>query len=384
MDLFNKILHAAVEGHASDVHIKIGTPVILRINRQLIAVDSPLPTAEWMDNVVEHIVPKHARAKLEAEREVDFSYFVHGVGRFRTNLFQQRGEWCLAMRYVKTNVPSFEELGLLPVLRSIAETHRGIVLLAGTTGCGKSTTLAAMIEHINSNFKKHIITLEDPIEYVFEDNQSVVEQREIGLDSLSFQHALKHVLRQDPDVIMVGEIRDVETAQTAVRAANSGHLVLATMHAPISAAAVQAMLNLNVHPHHLASSLLGVIAQRLVRTLNPETRVKYDMSAVPHLFTDVQRLLEPGQGAQIYGPGPATTPNVLPYTGRTGVFEVMSITPPMRHLIATQSPAHLIRHRSIEEGMIGVRQAALLAVARGITSVEEVFRVVPAEFLLDE
>ncbi len=139
---------------------------------------------------------------------MDFSYYVPDVGRFRTNLFQQRGQWALAMRYVRSHVASFEELGLLEQIKKIAEAPRGIVLVAGSTGCGKSTTLAAMIEHINGNFKKHIITLEDPIEFVFEDNQSVIEQREVGLDTVSFHHALKHVLRQDPDIIMLGEMRD--------------------------------------------------------------------------------------------------------------------------------------------------------------------------------
>src|SRR5207247_4481951 len=204
MELFNRILQTAVEGGASDVHLKIGTPVVFRINRQLIAVESPQPTAEWMEKVVEHIVPKHAKKRLDEEREIDFSYFVPGVGRFRTNLFQQRGQFCLAMRFVKTQVPSFEELGLLPVLKQIAQSPRGIVLLAGSTGCGKSTTLAAMVEHINAQSKKHIITMEDPIEYVFEDNQSVIEQREIGLDKLSFEDGRTHILRQDPDVIMIG------------------------------------------------------------------------------------------------------------------------------------------------------------------------------------
>ena len=171
-------------------------------------MECPHPTEEWMRNVVEHIVPAHLKTRLEQERGIDFSYFVPGIGRFRTNLFQQRGHWCLAMRYVKTVVPKFDELGLLDQIRQIAESPRGIVLVAGTTGCGKSTTLAAMVEHINANFKKHIITLEDPIEYVFEDNQCVIEQREVGLDTVSFEHALKHVLRQDPDVIMIGEMRD--------------------------------------------------------------------------------------------------------------------------------------------------------------------------------
>src|SRR5687767_7024437 len=154
MELFHKILKAAVDGHASDIHLKAGTPVIFRINRQLIAVDAPVPTIPWMDSVVEMIVPKHARKRLDEEREVDFSYFLPNVGRFRTNCFQQRGQFCLALRYVKTQVPTFDELGLLPVVKSIAESPRGIVLVAGSTGCGKSTTLAAMIEHINAHSKK--------------------------------------------------------------------------------------------------------------------------------------------------------------------------------------------------------------------------------------
>src|SRR4030095_11337139 len=191
------------------------------INRELIAIECPHPTQEWMANVVEGMVPRHLRKRLDEEREIDFSYYVPGIGRFRTNLFQQRGQFCLSMRYVKTQVPSFEQLGLLPILRTIAQSPRGIVLLAGSTGCGKSTTLAAMIEHINANFKKHIITLEDPIEFVFDDNQSVIEQREIGLDTLSFEQGLKHILRQDPDIIMIGEMRDAISFSAAMSAADT-------------------------------------------------------------------------------------------------------------------------------------------------------------------
>jgi len=186
MEIFHKILHAGVEGHASDVHLKVGHPVIFRVNRQLLTVDAPMPTDEWFDKVLANIVPKHLKNGLETEREVDFSYYMHGVGRFRTNVFQQGGKWALAMRHVKSQVPHFEELGLAPVCKDLAESPRGIILVAGTTGSGKSTTLAAMIEHVNENLKRHIVTLEDPIEYVFEDNQSIVEQREIGLDTASF------------------------------------------------------------------------------------------------------------------------------------------------------------------------------------------------------
>ena len=273
MELFHKILKVAVDGGASDLHIKIGTPVILRISRQLIAVECPNPTKEWMDGVVKGIVPKHLFEKLEKEREIDFSYHVHGLGRFRTNLFQQRGEWCLAMRYVKASVPSFEQLGLLPQVATIAEAHRGIVLLAGTTGSGKSTTLAAMIEHINAHSKKHIVTLEDPIEYVFEDNQSVIEQREVGLDTQSFHHALKHVLRQDPDIIMVGEMRDSTSFQAAISAADTGHLVLSTLHTTNASQSIGRILDFfkaderEQIRRQLAGTLHAVICQRMVPTI---------------------------------------------------------------------------------------------------------------------
>jgi len=273
MELFHKILKTAVAGGASDVHIKIGTPVVFRLNRELLAIECPNPTQEWMSNVVEHITPAQLKSRLEQEREIDFSYFVPGIGRFRTNLFQQRGHWCLAMRYVKTIVPSFDELGLLEEIRRIAESPRGIVLVAGTTGSGKSTTLAAMVEHINANFKKHIITLEDPIEYVFEDNQCVVEQREVGLDTISFAHALKHVLRQDPDVIMIGEMRDSTSFMAAMSAADTGHLVLSTVHTTNASQSVSRILDFfkaeerEQIRRQLANTLQAVICQRMVTML---------------------------------------------------------------------------------------------------------------------
>jgi twitching motility protein PilT len=274
MELFHKILKTAVEGGASDIHLKIGTPVIFRINRELIAVDAPFPTLDWMNKIVEAITPAHLKKRLDEEREIDFSYFVPEIGRFRSNLFQQRNQWCLAMRYVKTVVPSFEALGLLPQIKKIAESPRGIVLVAGATGSGKSTTLAAMLEHLNSNFKKHIITLEDPVEYSFEDNQSVIEQREIGLDSLSYHHALKHVLRQDPDIIMIGEMRDDVSFTAAMSAADTGHLVLSTLHTTTAALAVTRILDFfkaeerEQIRRQIAGTLRGVVCQRMVTTVD--------------------------------------------------------------------------------------------------------------------
>src|SRR5436190_2079006 len=274
MEMFHRILKTAIDGGASDVHLKIGTPVIFRINRQLLAIECPLPTEDWMNRVVEQLTPVHLKKRLEQEREIDFSYFVPGIGRFRTNLFQQRGQWCLAMRFVKTHVPSFEELGLLPQIKAIAESPRGIVLVSGSTGCGKSTTLAAMVEHINSNFKKHIITLEDPIEYVFEDNQSVVEQREVGLDTLSFHHALRNVLRQDPDIIMIGEMRDAVSFTAAMSAADTGHLVVSTLHTTNAAQSISRILDFfkaeerEQVRRQLSGCLQAVVCQRMVTTVS--------------------------------------------------------------------------------------------------------------------
>jgi twitching motility protein PilT len=249
-----------------------------------------------MNNIVSQIVPAHLKKRVEQEREADFSYFVPGLGRFRTNLFQQRGQWCLAMRHVKTNVPSFEELGLLPQVRTIAESPRGIVLLAGSTGCGKSTTLAAMVEHINANFKKHVITMEDPIEYVFEDNQCIVEQREVGLDTLSFHHALKHVLRQDPDIIMIGEMRDAISFTAAMSAADTGHLVLSTLHTTNASQSIGRILDFfkaderEQIRRQLAGTLQAVVCQRMVTTvaggMTPALEIMVNTATVKKLIEE--------------------------------------------------------------------------------------------------
>jgi twitching motility protein PilT len=274
MELFERILKTAVDGGASDVHVKIGTPVVFRINRELVAIECPHPTVEWMNKIVETITPTHLKKRLEEEREIDFSYFIPNIGRFRTNLFQQRGQWALAMRYVKTQVASFEELGLLECIKKIAEEPRGIVLVAGSTGSGKSTTLAAMMEHINGSVKKHVITLEDPIEFVFEDNQSVIEQREVGLDTVSFHHALRNVLRQDPDIIMIGEMRDDISFSAAMSAADTGHLVLSTLHTTTAAQSITRILDFfkaeerEQVRRQLAGTLRGVVCQRMVGTVD--------------------------------------------------------------------------------------------------------------------
>lgn len=273
MEYLHSLLKFAVNMGASDVHIKPKHHATIRISGELFPVQVDPPSREQVDEIVRFMLPRHLEARLEREKEVDFSYLDEGLGRFRANVFYQRGQPCIAMRFVKSQIPRFEDLHLPPQLAKIATAERGIILVTGATGSGKSSTLAAMVEHINTHEKCHIITIEDPMEFAFTDKQSVIEQREIGLDTLSFERSLVHVMRQDPDVIMVGEMRDSQSFMAALQAADTGHLVLATLHTTTAYSAVGRVLDF--FPAHereqirrqLAVNLHAVICQRLVPAL---------------------------------------------------------------------------------------------------------------------
>jgi twitching motility protein PilT len=272
METFRQILRAASDSGASDIHLKVGAPVMFRIQRNLVPVEAPLPTVTWITSILQQVVPETFRERLEKERELDLAIEVEGEGRFRANIYQQRGSYVLALRVVKSQVRGFNELHLPDIVRRIAEGPRGIVIISGAPGAGKSTTLAAMIQHMNKTLRRHIITLEDPIEYLFEDEMSVIEQREVGLDTASFTSGLRHVLRQDPDVLMIGEMRDAQSVTAAVSAANVGTLVLSTLHTGDAAGAIQRILEFfpSTERDHarrqLAATLSAVICQKLVRS----------------------------------------------------------------------------------------------------------------------
>jgi type II secretory ATPase GspE/PulE/Tfp pilus assembly ATPase PilB-like protein len=253
----------------------------------------------------------------------------------------------------------------------------GLILVTGPTGTGKTTTLYACLQHLNDGSRK-INTLEDPVEYALEG----IRQSQVNLRlKLDFSELLVNILRQAPDVIMVGEIRDRDTVTTAVRAANSGHLVLATLHAPTASGAVQSMLALGAQPHFLSGSLLGVVAQRLVRTLCPHCRVEYDISFSPQTFEEIDHLLEPGQGKAIYGPAGCDQCLHGGYAGRTGLFEIVTVNQEIRRLVAHSAPSLQIEEAAVKNGLVVFRKAALLKVAQGTTSTEEILRDVPAEHL---
>jgi twitching motility protein PilT len=269
-------LRELVSRHGSDLHLKVNAGPLYRVHGELSSdADAEKLSAEDTERALHDLL--HDPTKLQEfsdDHEVDFSFEISGVARFRINAFRQRGVISLACRAIPHTINTIEELSLPSVVRDLAEEERGIILLTGTTGSGKSTTLAAMIDHINTTMNKHIVTIEDPIEFVHTDKRSVINQREVGMDTASFKRALRRVLRQDPDVILVGEMRDEETVQTALSAAETGHLVLSTIHTVDAPESINRMLDFfPPHQHDQARSMIagtikGVISQRLVAGAN--------------------------------------------------------------------------------------------------------------------
>ncbi len=273
-------LRTLVEREGSDLHIKVDAPPTARMHGELIPLEGfGVLGAEDTEQAFRALAEPRSVAEFEEAGEADFSYALEGVSRFRVNTFKQRGTVSVVCRAIPFKIRSVDDLGLPPVVTSLAEEARGIVLVTGTTGSGKSTTLAAMIDHINRTKQHHIITLEDPIEYLHEDKSSIVNQREVGSDTEGFGRAMRRVLRQDPDVILIGEMRDEETVRTALSAAETGHLVLSTVHTLDATETINRIIDF--FPPHLqqqarvmlASTLKGAIAQRLVPDVTGEGRV---------------------------------------------------------------------------------------------------------------
>jgi type II secretory ATPase GspE/PulE/Tfp pilus assembly ATPase PilB-like protein len=277
-----------------------------------------------------------------------------------------------------------ENLGFHPrnleALIALLSTPAGLVLVTGPTGAGKTTTLYACLNYLNDGTRK-INTLEDPVEYDLPRVRQTEIHAKVGLD---FPDLLPSVLRQAPDVIMIGEIRDPITAETAVRAANSGHLVLATAHAPVAAAAINSMLALGVNPRFLGASLRGAVSQRLLRQLCEHCKTGYDVSGSPETFEDVRRWLAPGEGDQIYASEGCEHCDFEGVSGRTGVLEVLQVSQHLRQMIHERRSTVDLRRAAVAEGMLDLRRSALLKVAQGITSTEEVIRTIPSEHLLPD
>lgn len=276
----NEILAIAFKAKGSDIHIKTGLPPIVRIDGRL----HPIPNAqrlspEFVSDTAQSMMNERQRRMFDENSEVDLAYAVPGLGRFRVSVYRQRGTVAMVFRSIAFIIPSLEGLNLPPVIKKICQEERGLILVTGTTGSGKSSTLAAMIDFINSQRTCNIITIEDPVEFLHRDNKSIISQREVGSDTPTFSAALKGALRQDPDVILVGEMRDYETIETAMTAAETGHLVMSTLHTMDAAETINRIIGV-FPPYHqrqvriqLASIIKAVISQRLVPRIDGKGRV---------------------------------------------------------------------------------------------------------------
>ena len=338
MSLILDFLTNMIKAGASDLHLSVGNPPILRIDGKLHVVDFPPLTQDMVRGMVYSLLTSEQIEKFERTRELDFSYEIPGVGRFRGNVYFQRNTIACALRAVPLKIQTIEELGLPQILKYFASQERGLFLVTGPTGVGKSTTLAAMIEYINTNFSKHIITIEDPIEFVYENKKSIIHQREVGTDTLTFAEALRHVLRQDPDVILVGEMRDLETISLTITAAETGHLVLATLHTSGIVNTIDRIID--VFPAHqqpqvrtqLANILLGAASQLLV----------------------------PLKGRK----------------GRMAVMEIVKVNTAIKNLIRKQEHHQILNilHTSKEAGIISLESQLKEMYERGLISKEDAFR----------
>jgi twitching motility protein PilT len=297
------LLRRMVEARASDLHMKAAFPPVLRIHGVLTPQELPPLTAEGMREALSQIATAEQQALFDRAKELDFSYGAQGIGRFRVNAALQRGSITLALRLVSSNVPTLEELGLPDICRSLVLKPRGLVLVTGPSGSGKSTTLAAMIGYLNEQKQRHVVTIEDPIEFVHEDKRCLISQRELGADTTSFAAALKHALRQDPDVIMVGEMRDLETIALALTAAETGHLVLATLHTPSAAQTIDRIID-SFPPHQqqqVRVQLSLVLEAVLCQTLVPRADRSGRAAAVEVMVATsaVRNLIREGKTFQI-------------------------------------------------------------------------------------
>jgi len=275
----NDFLEQAASLGASDVHISVGLSPIMRCCGTLETMDGPIITWEMAENLKKELLTESQNITLEQKGEIDLAVTINKDRRFRLNIYKERGNWCFAFRYLNTEILSFDELGLPSVVKKLCEMHQGLILITGPTGMGKTTSLSSMVDYINTNFDKHIITLEEPIEYLHTHKKSIVNQREIGIDTDSFSSALKAVLRQDPDVILIGEMRDLDSISIALTAAETGHLVLSTLHTIGTSKTIDRIID--VFPPYqqaqvrtqLSAVLNCVISQQLVPGIDPTKRV---------------------------------------------------------------------------------------------------------------
>ncbi len=303
------ILQSMIEHKASDLHLKVGVKPILRVNGRLLAVDFAVPGPKDMIQIAQQILTPAQREIFESTREIDFAFGVPGLARFRANFYVQRGTIAMVFRHVPVEIPDFDSLRLPAAVKELSTRRRGLILVTGTVGSGKSTTLAAMVDIINSTQPSNIITIEDPIEFLHRDKMSIINQREVGTDTGSFAEALRHILRQDPDAILIGEIRDADSMKVALTAADTGHLVLSTLHTIDTTQTISRIISFfPPHQHQeirylLASTLQAIISQRLIPDITgtrryPAVEVMINTSTIREYIVDPEKTVMIRQAIQ--------------------------------------------------------------------------------------
>ena len=372
MDVAELLIHTKDRG-GSDLHLSAGSLPLMRLHGQLTPIEDHALTRDEVHKMVYEILNDDQRRVFEEQRDLDFAIEVGEHARFRVNVFNQRNGEGAVFRVIPTQIRSFQELGLPDVMQTLALRENGLVLVTGPTGSGKSTTLAAMIDLVNSTQKKHIITLEDPIEFVHRSKGCLMNQREIGSHTKSFAAALRAALREDPDVILVGETRDLETAQISVRAALTGHLVFTTLHTNDCPSTVARMIDMGIPPFLLSSALLIILAQRLGRRICKDCK-----QPVEGREEDLVRYGHVPQGrgtVTLYRGAGCATCNGTGMKGRVAIYEVMPISEEIRDMILKDASTAELREQAQREGMKTLRQAGMAKVLEGVTTVEEVLRV---------
>lgn len=319
------LLKEVMDSNASDLHISVGMPPVIRVDGKLIRTPHEMLTPAAVEDLLFPMLNNEQRRTLEQVWELDMSYGVSGLGRFRVNIYKNRNTYAAAFRTIVSQIPNFESLGLSEVVRSVTERPRGLILVTGPTGSGKSTTLASMIDYINDTRSEHILTIEDPIEFVHKSKKSVIHQRELGQDTRSFANALKSALREDPDIILVGEMRDVETISLALTAAETGHLVFGTLHTSSASQTIDRVVD--VFPEgqqqqirvQLSTTLEAVFSQTLLpRTINGVQKGRVMAQEILVKNNAVSNMIREGKSAQLYsaiqtgsGQGMQTLENAL-------------------------------------------------------------------------
>jgi len=369
-----RLLRLGLEKGASDIHFQVGYLPLYRFHGELVELRYKVLTPEDTEEIARVLIENDPLGQDIDFNERDLAFELPGEGRFRVNVSRQRRFFNIVLRVIPLQIKSFADLNLPSVLSEISQIQRGYVLVTGPTGMGKSTTLAAMLNEVNRQRKSKIVTVEDPIEFVFTHDRSIITQREIGTDTASFPDALRAALRQDPDIIMVGEIRDFETAEISVKAALTGHMVLSTLHTNDAPSTINRLLNMGIEPFLVASAVNCIVAQRLARRICAECVA--DDTEIEH-----QQLVDVGlseKEIKSYKPRKGQGCGVCADTGfkgRVAIYEVMVMTDQLKEFVLNGASGAEIKREAIRGGMVTLRRSGLNMMLDGVTTISEVFRV---------